>query len=58
MAETPENKSGEAADLGSKEQEIYQSRLDKAAKWKESGFNPYGNGYVPKHLAGDIAARL
>ncbi|XXF80545.1 lysine--tRNA ligase [Myxococcaceae bacterium GXIMD 01537] len=69
MADTPEKKSGQKkpgteqqapateADTGSKEQEIFQQRLDKAAKWKESGFNPFGNGHAPKHLAGDIAAR-
>ncbi|NOK23200.1 lysine--tRNA ligase [Corallococcus carmarthensis] len=61
MAETdnktpPGEKSGEAADLGSKEQEIYQQRLDKAAKWREAGFNPYGNGYTPQHRAADILA--
>ena len=56
MADTPENKNAEA-DLGSKEQEIYDQRLDKARKWKDSGFNPYGNGYRPQHLAADILAR-
>jgi lysyl-tRNA synthetase, class II len=56
MADTPENKSAEA-DLGSKEQEIYDQRLEKARKWRDSGFNPYGNGYRPQHLAADILAR-
>ncbi len=44
-------------DLGSKEQEIYEQRLEKAAKWREAGFNPYGNGHAPQHLAADILAR-
>ncbi len=69
MADTPEKKSGSKnpgppqtapqaeADHGTKEQEIFQQRLDKAARWKDAGFNPYGNGYTPKHLAGDIAER-
>ncbi|WNG16201.1 lysine--tRNA ligase [Cystobacter fuscus] len=56
MSDTPENKTAEV-DLGSKEQEIYAQRLDKARKWKDSGFNPYGNGYRPQHLAADILAR-
>ncbi|MCP3169156.1 lysine--tRNA ligase [Myxococcus qinghaiensis] len=44
-------------DLGSKEQEIYDQRLEKAAKWREAGFNPYGNGHRPQHLAADILAK-
>ncbi len=56
MADTPENKNAEA-DLGSKEQEIYDQRLEKARKWRDSGFNPYGNGYRPQHLAAEIHAR-
>ncbi|WP_224370865.1 lysine--tRNA ligase [Hyalangium versicolor] len=58
MAET-ENKTDKVAeaDLGSKEQEIYQQRLDKAGKWREAGFNPYGNGYRPEHLAAEIHAK-
>jgi lysyl-tRNA synthetase class 2 len=56
MAETPENKTAEV-DLGSKEQEIYAQRLEKAQKWREAGFNPYGNGYRPQHQAADIHAR-
>ncbi|HYO71400.1 MAG TPA: amino acid--tRNA ligase-related protein, partial [Archangium sp.] len=55
MADTPENKNAEA-DLGSKEQEIYDQRLEKARKWRDSGFNPYGNGYRPQHLAAEIVA--
>ncbi|HSP79087.1 MAG TPA: lysine--tRNA ligase, partial [Myxococcaceae bacterium] len=56
MAETQENKTAEV-DLGSKEQEIYAQRQEKAQKWREAGFNPYGNGYRPEHLAADIHAR-
>jgi lysyl-tRNA synthetase, class II len=47
----------EDADLGSKEQEIYAQRLEKARKWKEAGANPWGNGYQPKHLAAQIHTR-
>src|SRR5687768_9239950 len=57
----PENKSDKSAeadsDHGSKEQEIYQQRLDKAAKWRDAGFNPYGNGFRPEHQAAEIHAR-
>ncbi|WP_434389401.1 lysine--tRNA ligase [Melittangium boletus] len=56
MADTPENKTAEA-DLGSKEQEIYAQRLDKAQKWRDSGVNPYGNGHRPAHLAQEIIDR-
>jgi lysyl-tRNA synthetase class 2 len=45
------------ADSGSKEQEIYAQRLEKAKRWRELGSNPWGNGYKPEHLAGDIAAK-
>ncbi len=45
------------AEEGVKEQEIYAQRLEKAQRWRELGFNPYGNGYRPEHLAGDIVAR-
>ena len=56
MAET-ENKSDKSAgegDLGTKEQEIYDQRLEKAGKWRDAGFNPYGNGYRPQHQAAEI----
>src|SRR5690606_7621835 len=46
-----------AEELGSKEQEIYEQRLEKARRWRELGANPWGNGFVPKHLAGDITRR-
>src|SRR5258707_3214337 len=39
---------------GKKEHEIYESRLEKARKWRELGFNPWGNGYRPEHLAADV----
>jgi lysyl-tRNA synthetase class 2 len=45
------------APLGTKEQEIYDSRLEKAGKWKELGVHPWGNGYRPDHLAAEIHAR-
>jgi lysyl-tRNA synthetase class 2 len=45
------------AGLGSKEQEIFAQRLEKAHKWREAGFNPYGNGHAPGHLAADILNR-
>ncbi|MGA9525256.1 MAG: lysine--tRNA ligase [Myxococcaceae bacterium] len=43
-------------ELGTKEQEIYSQRLDKAQKWREKGANPWGNGYRPAHLAAQIHA--
>ena len=48
--ETPD-----ASELSSKEQEIYDHRLDKARKWKELGANPYGNGFRPTHALGALA---
>src|SRR5215218_5112222 len=50
-------KTMEDKDLGSKEQEMYAQRLDKAGKWKAAGANPYGNGFRPTHLAADILGR-
>ncbi|MRI92055.1 lysine--tRNA ligase [Aggregicoccus sp. 17bor-14] len=50
-------KTMEDKDLGSKEQEMYAQRLDKAEKWKAAGANPYGNGFRPLHLAADILQR-
>src|ERR1700736_5024516 len=44
-------------DLGSKEREIYASRLEKAKKWRELGAHPWGNGYRPEHLAAQIHQR-
>ncbi|MBX5482346.1 MAG: lysine--tRNA ligase [Myxococcaceae bacterium] len=46
-----------AEERASKEQEIYQQRLEKAQKWRELGANPWGNGYRPEHLLGEIAAK-
>jgi len=45
----------DASELSSKEQEIYDHRLDKARKWKELGANPYGNGFRPTHALGALA---
>jgi len=53
MADDTQN-STEDAELGSKEQEIYAQRLEKAQKWREAGSNPWGNGYKPRHLASEI----
>src|SRR5215467_2207912 len=39
---------------GKKEHEIYESRLEKAQKWRELGANPWGNGLRPKHLAAEV----
>src|SRR5262245_60773235 len=50
-------KTMEDADLGSKEQEIYAQRLQKADKWREAGVNPFGNGFRPTHLAAEIQAK-
>jgi lysyl-tRNA synthetase class 2 len=55
MAET--TKPPEESDLGTKEQEIYAARLDKAQKWRELGANPYGNGYRQEHLLGELAEK-
>ncbi len=51
-----DKKSSDDRELGVKEQEIYDARLEKARKWKELGRNPYGNGFVAKDLAGKILA--
>jgi lysyl-tRNA synthetase class 2 len=47
----------DTTDLGSKEQEIYAQRLEKAKRWREMGANPWGNGYRPRDLAADIVGR-
>jgi len=39
---------------GKKEHEIYESRLEKAQKWRDLGANPWGNGLRPKHLAAEV----
>jgi lysyl-tRNA synthetase class 2 len=47
----------ETTEHASKEEEIYAQRLEKAKKLKALGVNPYGNGYRPRDLAGEIAKR-
>ncbi len=56
MSEQNPNPPNEPRDH-SKEQEIFEQRLEKAAKWRELGANPFGNGFRPEHLAGEIAAK-
>jgi len=41
-------------DAASKEQEIFQIRLQKAEALRQKGINPYGNGLMPRHEAGQI----
>jgi lysyl-tRNA synthetase class 2 len=43
------------AEEGVKEHELFEQRQKSAARWKELGTNPFGNGFRPQHLAGDIA---
>ncbi|HLT30815.1 MAG TPA: lysine--tRNA ligase [Myxococcaceae bacterium] len=43
--------------MGSKEQEIYQQRLEKGRRWKESGFDPYGNAHRPEHRIEQVHAK-
>src|SRR4051812_3002182 len=54
MADEQKNPAQSDADGHGKEQEIFEQRLQKAAKWKELGANPFGNGYAPKNLAKQI----
>jgi len=42
------------AEEGVKEHELYEQRLKSAEKWRALGANPYGNGFKPEHLAGEI----
>jgi lysyl-tRNA synthetase, class II len=44
------------AEEGVVEQELFQQRLTTARKWKELGSNPFGNGFKPTHLAGEVQA--
>jgi lysyl-tRNA synthetase, class II len=44
-------------ELGTTEREIIAQRARKAEELKKIGVNPFGNGYAPKHLARDLAAR-
>ncbi len=38
-----------------KEHELFSQRLEKAGRWRDLGDNPFGNGFRPTDLAGDIA---
>jgi lysyl-tRNA synthetase class 2 len=40
-----------------KEHELYAQRLEKADRWRALGCNPFGNGFRPADLAGDIARK-
>jgi lysyl-tRNA synthetase class 2 len=44
----------EESEPGTKEQEIYAQRLEKAQRWRDLGAHPWGNGYRPQHLAAQI----
>jgi lysyl-tRNA synthetase class 2 len=46
-----------AEELGTSEREIVGQRLRKAEALRALGVNPYGNGFTPRHLAADLAAR-
>ena len=46
-----------AEDLGTTEREIIAQRIRKAQELRKLGVNPFGNGYVPRHLARDLQAR-
>ncbi|MGQ0508782.1 MAG: hypothetical protein ACT4TC_26060, partial [Myxococcaceae bacterium] len=49
----------EDGDLGAKEQEFYETRLEKMRKWKELGANPFGNGFSAIFSAiGDIRSMI
>jgi lysyl-tRNA synthetase class 2 len=39
-----------------KEAQLIAQRLEKAKGWRALGVDPYGNGFRPEHLAGEIAA--
>jgi lysyl-tRNA synthetase, class II len=45
------------ADEGLVEQKLFQQRLATAQQWREKGANPFGNGYKPSHLAGELQAK-
>jgi len=40
-----------------KEQELYAQRLEKAERLRALGCNPFGNGFHPPDLAGDVARK-
>jgi lysyl-tRNA synthetase class 2 len=46
-----------ADDLGATEREILAQRVRKAEALRALGVDPFGNGYTPRHLAADVAAR-
>jgi len=46
-----------AEELGTTEREILAQRQRKAEALRELGVNPFGNGFTPRHLAADLAAR-
>jgi lysyl-tRNA synthetase class 2 len=50
-------KKTEDSELGTKEREIYEGRLEKARRWRELGANPWSNGYSPEHLAAQVIQR-
>jgi len=52
----PPADNGSDGDLSTKEEEIFQVRLQKADELKKRGINPYGNGYNPKNTCGQIVA--
>ena len=46
-----------AEELGTTEREILAQRQRKAEALRELGVNPFGNGFTPRHVAADLAAR-
>ncbi len=46
-----------ADDLGTTEREIVAQRIKKAEALRKLGVNPFGNGFTPEHVAGDVQAR-
>ncbi|MFT3842426.1 MAG: lysine--tRNA ligase [Myxococcaceae bacterium] len=42
------------SDEGVKEKELFEQRLKSAEEWRKLGANPYGNGHMPAHTAGEI----
>ena len=45
------------SDEGIVEQKIYQERCLKSEEWRKLGHNPFGNGFRPTHLAGELVAK-
>jgi lysyl-tRNA synthetase class 2 len=50
------SKHKEPSGEGKKEHELFEQRLASAQKWRELGTNPFGNGFRPEALAGDLLA--